>query len=64
MHRIIKGLFSRAVEIEPQGNNDLKRMFWTIMLGDYISYYLAKATNIDPLPVKRIDYLKKELSKI
>lgn len=64
MHRIIKGLFSRAVEIEPQGNNDLKRMFWTIMLGDFISYYLAKATNIDPLPVKRIDYLKKELSKI
>lgn len=63
MHRIIKGLFSRAIEIKPQGNNALKRIFWTIMLGDFISYYLAKATNIDPLPVKRIDYLKKELSK-
>ncbi|MGB3342235.1 MAG: bifunctional phosphoglucose/phosphomannose isomerase [bacterium] len=64
MSRLIKGFFRGIIEIKPQGNNDIKRVFWTIMLGDFISYYLAKATNIDPLPVKRIDYLKKELSKL
>lgn len=64
MHRITKRLFSGAIEIEPQGNNAHERIFWTIMLGDFISYYLAKATNIDAMPVKRIDYLKNELSKI
>lgn len=64
MSRLIKGFFRSIVEIKPYGNSDLKRVFWTIMLGDYISYYLAILTNVDPMPVKRIDYLKKELSKI
>ncbi len=64
MKRLIKGFFPGIIEIKPHAESDLKRMFWTIMLGDYISYYLALLTGIDPMPVKRIDYLKKELSKI
>jgi len=38
-------------------------MFWTILLGDYVSYYYAVRTGVDPLPVRRIDKLKKLLSQ-
>jgi glucose/mannose-6-phosphate isomerase len=60
---IINDKFSDVIDIDPEGKNDLHRLFWTIMLGDFISYYVAIRTNIDPMPVKRIDYLKKKLSR-
>ncbi|TET60080.1 MAG: bifunctional phosphoglucose/phosphomannose isomerase [Candidatus Stahlbacteria bacterium] len=60
----IKNKFSNIIDIEPEGKNSLHRLFWTIMLGDFISYYVAIKTNVDPMPVKRIDYLKKRLSRI
>jgi len=64
INRLIKGLFHGIIEIRSNGKSDLKRMFSTIMTGDYISYYLAILTGIDPMPVKRIEDLKRELSKI
>ena len=60
---LIKNKIGNVLEINPKGNNNLQRLFWTIMLGDFISYYLAKNTSIDPMPVKRIDYLKRRLSE-
>ncbi len=67
--KIIKEIIQREIkllkfiEIKPSGENLLEQVFSTIMLGDFLSYYLALKTGIDPLPVKRIDYLKKSLSK-
>lgn len=60
---IIKKQISDIIEINPPGKNPSQRLFWTIMLGDFISYYLAVKTNIEPMPVARIDYLKKRLSE-
>jgi glucose/mannose-6-phosphate isomerase len=59
---IIKEKSTNVIHIEPKGTNHLQRIFWTIMLGDFISYYCAIREGIDPMPVKRIDYLKKRLS--
>jgi hypothetical protein len=56
-------MFSGIIEVKPRGANVLQRTFWTIMLGDLVSYHLAVLTDIDPMPVSRIDYLKKQLSK-
>jgi glucose/mannose-6-phosphate isomerase len=42
----------------------LSRMFNLIYTGDFVSYYLAVLNGIDPTPVDRIAFLKKELSKI
>ncbi len=53
----------KFIDIKPYGKNLLEQIFSTIMLGDFLSYYLALRTNVDPLPVKRIDYLKNRLSK-
>jgi glucose/mannose-6-phosphate isomerase len=35
----------------------------TVLLGDYVSYYLAILNQVDPAPVAAIDYLKQRLGK-
>jgi glucose/mannose-6-phosphate isomerase len=35
-----------------------------ILMGDYVSYYLALLYRIDPYPIKAVEYLKSELGKI
>jgi glucose/mannose-6-phosphate isomerase len=55
---------SKVIELESEGSSLLARMFSLIYLGDWVSYYLALMNGIDPTPVRVIDYLKRELSKI
>jgi glucose/mannose-6-phosphate isomerase len=62
MKEIIRDDLKDILEINPKGRNRIERMFWTIMLGDFVSFYLAEMTGVDPLPVKRIEYLKKRLN--
>lgn len=65
--RLMKSLVSNEIpeiiDVEPRGSNTLESMFWTIMLGDFISYYLAIEQGVDPMPVVRIEQLKKEMAK-
>jgi glucose/mannose-6-phosphate isomerase len=49
--------------IDSRGTSELSQMMGLIYLGDWVSYYLAILNEIDPTPVKAIDYLKKRLSK-
>lgn len=49
--------------IDASGASLLGQMMSTIMLGDYVSYYLAVLGGIDPSPVEAIDYLKSRLGK-
>jgi glucose/mannose-6-phosphate isomerase len=53
----------RVLEIESRGRGFLERMLSLIYIGDFASFYLAILNNIDPTPVERITYLKKELAK-
>lgn len=46
-----------------EGNSALSQVMSLVLLGDYMSYYLAMLYRIDPSPVKAIDYLKGELAK-
>lgn len=50
-------------EIESKGNSLLARFFYLIYFGDWVSYWLAIIKGIDPTPIERIDWLKKELAK-
>lgn len=61
--RVVQRDMPPLQSIIPRGSTALHHVFWTIWLGDYTSYYYAKKSGIDPLPVKRIDRLKKLLSK-
>jgi glucose/mannose-6-phosphate isomerase len=65
---ITKGVIAEhtqhITEVWSEGTSLLARMFSLVYLGDWISFYLAILHNVDPTPVKVIDYLKNELSKV
>ncbi|MBD3245301.1 MAG: hypothetical protein GF335_04920 [Candidatus Moranbacteria bacterium] len=46
---------------EIEGKNQLEKIFYTLHLGDWISYYLAILNNQDPTPVNLVEAFKKEL---
>ncbi len=50
-------------EVFVRGDSLLARMFSTIQLGDYTSYYLALRERVDPTPVEVIEWLKKKLNE-
>lgn len=64
---IVKGIIqkkgAKLIQLESEGENLLSRIFSLIQLGDFVSYYLAILNQVDPTPVKLIDYLKSELTK-
>ncbi len=50
--------------IEARGESPLAQMLSAIHFGDYVSFYLAMLYEIDPTPVKVIDYLKERLAEL
>jgi glucose/mannose-6-phosphate isomerase len=38
-------------------------MMSAVLLGDYVSYYLALLNGVDPSPVDAIDYMKGRLAR-
>lgn len=61
---IMKNYADNIIALESNGKYKLERIFDTIYLGDWISYYLAILNKVDPTPVDVISHLKKELEKI
>jgi glucose/mannose-6-phosphate isomerase len=49
--------------VDIAGESALAQMLSLVLLGDYISYYLAILNEVDPTPIETIDKLKKELRK-
>ncbi|MFA5063978.1 MAG: bifunctional phosphoglucose/phosphomannose isomerase [Dehalococcoidia bacterium] len=49
--------------VDSHGGNDLKHVMSLVLLGDWVSYYLAMLNGIDPSPVPEIDLLKKRLAE-
>ena len=52
-----------TLEIYSRGKGLLSRIFSLIYIGDFISFYLAILYSIDPMPIKRIDYIKQKLTE-
>lgn len=61
---IIKKSTSNLMEIWSKGKNHCKETFYFIHLLDWVSLFLAKKYEVDPVEVKVIEHLKKELSRI
>lgn len=49
--------------IEATGRSPLAQMIGMVLLGDYVSYYLAMLNRTDPMPVPVIDTLKSRLAQ-
>ena len=60
---ILKKEGFKTLEIESLGKNFLERMLSLVYIGDFTSFYLTMLYKIDPTPVERITYLKKQLAK-
>lgn len=60
---IIRDKVKNIIEVHSSGKSFLARLFSLIYVGDYASVYLALEYDINPTPVKMIDYLKAELAK-
>ena len=62
--KIIQKKGAQVVELYTQGKTRLEKIFSLIVLGDWVSYYLAIYYKKDPVAIKNIDYLKGELAKL
>ena len=49
------------IEVKAHGESKLAKMFCSLYLGDYVSYYLSLLRNVDPTPVDTIAELKRRL---
>jgi len=63
LRRVVKNDMPATISIQPRGASALQRVFWSMWLGDYVSYYCARRSGVDPLPVRRIERLKQLLTK-
>jgi len=61
---IIQDYAAKVHEVHAQGASALARVFSLVVLGDFMSYYLALLNGVDPTPVERINYLKSTLAKM
>lgn len=48
--------------VDAEGGSPLAHMMGMVLLGDWVSYYLAMLYGVDPTPVPVIDFLKKRLA--
>ncbi len=55
------GIANETIAI--QGATPLAQQLSSILLGDYVSYYLAILNGVDPTPVAAIDHLKGQLAR-
>jgi len=60
---IIRDKGGKSIEIFTEGKTNLEQALYLILLGDWITYYLAIFYEKDPLSILNIDYLKSELKK-
>jgi glucose/mannose-6-phosphate isomerase len=60
-NRLLSGKMPTPIIVKAEGETKLQQMLWTLLLGDYMSLYLAYLNQIDPVPVELIEKLKTEL---
>ncbi len=61
--KIIKPTGCKIITLIATGKSKMAKIFSLIYFCDWVSYYLAIINNVDPYPVKKIEKLKKELTR-
>lgn len=61
-NRLLSGKMPTPIQVQVEGETKLQQMMWALILGDFVSAYLAFLNDIDPTPVDLIEKLKKELT--
>lgn len=61
--KLLSGRWPSPYNLEVKGSSTLEQMLWLIVLGNFVSIYLAILNGVDPASGATVDKLKKELSK-
>lgn len=61
--KVIKKNGFDFVSYKAKAKTRLEQSFEVLLLGSYVSFYLALLNNLDPSPIPLVDYFKKELAK-
>jgi glucose/mannose-6-phosphate isomerase len=64
MKRLFHEVAKDVIEINVKGKKRLSKMLYAMLLGDFISVYLAILRKVDPTPIVAITELKDELSRL
>jgi glucose/mannose-6-phosphate isomerase len=60
---LIEEFAGEIINVYSEGKSQLAKFFSLIQTGDYLSFYLARNYKVDPLPVKKIQELKRRLAE-
>jgi glucose/mannose-6-phosphate isomerase len=60
-NKLLSGKMPKPFEVEAQGKIKIEQILWSILLGDFVSIYLALLNGVNPTPVEVVEKLKKEL---
>ena len=61
--RTLDGAGVETLVLDAQGEGVLAQILSTVLMGDYVSYYLALLNGVDPVPTRAIDDLKDWLAQ-
>ncbi len=64
MKKLFTEVAKNVIEVNVKGKKRLSKMMYAMLLGDFVSFYLAILRKVDPTPISAISELKDELSKI
>jgi glucose/mannose-6-phosphate isomerase len=59
--KIITGIQPEILNIKAEGLNLLEEIFYLIIMGDWVSFYLAMLNKVNPTEINEINLLKKQL---
>lgn len=60
-NRLLSNYMPSPLVVTAKGDTKLKQLLYILLLGDYVSLYLAFLNGVDPAPVELVEKLKKEL---
>lgn len=60
--KLLGGRMPDPIEVSAKGNSQAEQLFYSLMLGDFVSVYLAISNGLNPTPVELIKKLKAELA--
>lgn len=59
--QLLGGRMPDPIEVQAEGDTVLNQLLWTVILGDFVSIYLALLNGLNPTPVDLITKLKEAL---
>ena len=62
--KLLGGRMPDPIEVKAEGSTPIEQMLSMIILGDFVSAYLALLNGLDPTPVELIEKLKQNLADI